>query len=299
MDIKQLNEIFSYIDLTTSEIKVYMSLIQKRDCSPTEVAKISGLNRTKVYDLLTSLERKGACILLQSSQKTYEPVDPSLLMEKVRKRFSMISAGISEVSNELSKLYDNPHDAGDMVDHVGVINDPILVLKKFNNLIELAKEEVLIASAGESVTMKLEKKDMEMAKLLGSESVKFIYRALEKNIRVHTLIGLNALNKDVVDQLDRKLLDYENYDLRVIKEIPCKLALIDGEHIAIGLKGIRTGEYTTSTLYLRDKGLGCFHRRSFCSYWEEGISIREIDTDALISGGKIRRTGENTHGGKR
>ena len=292
MSINQLDEIFSYIDLVPNEVKVYMALLKKKNCSPAEVAKISGLNRTNVYDLLISLEKKGACIRLQSSQKIYEPVDPNLLMEKLKKRLSLVTADISEVSNKLGKLYDSPHDAGDMVDHVGVINDPILVLKKFNNLIELAEGEILIASAGESVTMKLEKKDMEMAEHLGSECVRYIYRALEKNIRVYTIVGLNALNKDVVDQLDRKLLDYENYDLRVIKEIPCKLALVDAEHIAIGLKGIRTGEYATNTLYLRDKGLGCFHRRSFYSYWEKGISIREIDTVSLINEGKIRRTRE-------
>lgn len=292
MDIKQLNEIFSYIDLTNNEIQVYMALLQKKNCSPAEAAKISGLNRTKVYDLLTSLERKGACILLHSSQKTYEPVDPSLLMEKVRKRFTMINDGITQVSDELRKLYDRPHDAGDMVDQVGVINDPILVLKQFNNLIQLAKEEILIASAGESVQTKLEKKDREMAILLGNESVKLIYKALEKNIRVYTIIGLNSLNRDVVEQMNRKILDYKNYDMRVIGEIPCKLALVDGEHIAIGLKGIRTGNYAASTLYLRDKGLGSYHRRSFYSYWEEGVSIREIDTIALVNERKIRRTGE-------
>lgn len=292
MSIERLDEVFSYIDLVPNEVKVYLALLQKKDCSPAEVAKISGLNRTNVYDLLISLEKKGACILLQSNQKIYEPVDPKLLMEKLRKRLSVVTADISGISDELSKLYDSPHDAGDMVDHVGVISDPILVLKKFNNLIELAKEEILISSAGESVTTKLEKKDMEMAKLLDSECDRLIYKALKRNVRVHVIVGLNALNKDVVERMDQELLDYENYDIRAIEEIPCKLALIDGEHIAIGLKGIRTGKYATSTLYLRDKGLGCFHRRSFYSYWEEGVSIREIDTAALINKRKIRRSGE-------
>ncbi len=295
---KQLDEVFSYLELVPSEVKVYLALLQKKNCSPAEVAKISGLNRTNVYDLLISLEKKGACILLQSSQKTYEPVDPNLLMEKLRKRLSLVTADISEVSDELNKLYDNPHDAGDIVDHVGVISDPILVLKKFNTLIELAKEEILIGTAGESVATKLEKKDVQMANLLGSENDKLIYRALERNIRFHVILGLNALNKEVIDQLDRKLLNYKNYDIRVIEEIPCKLALVDGEHIIIGLKGIRTGKYATNSLFLRDKGLGCYHRRSFYSYWEEGISIREIDTDALINGGKIRRTGDKIQGGQ-
>ncbi|MCD4848202.1 MAG: hypothetical protein K8R76_08430, partial [Candidatus Aegiribacteria sp.] len=95
MNLKQLDEIFSYIDLVPGEVKVYLALLKKKNCTPAEVAKISGLKRTKVYDLLTSLEKKGACTLLQSTQKIYEPVDPEFLMEKLNKRLSLITSGIS------------------------------------------------------------------------------------------------------------------------------------------------------------------------------------------------------------
>ena len=295
MSIKRLDEIFSYIDLVPNEVKVYMALLKKKNCSPAEVAKISGLNRTNVYDLLISLEKKGACILLQSSQKIYEPVDPDLLMEKLRKRLSLVTADISEVSNKLGKLYNNSHDASDMVDYVEVITDQLLILKKFNNLLEIAKEEILICAADVSVIKMIKNKDLKLAKLLDSEFDELILKALEKKIRVNVIIGLNNLNRDIFEQLNQKLLNYENYDIHVIKEIPCKLGLIDGEHIIIGIKGIKTGKYATSTIYLRDKGLGSYNRRSFYSYWAEGVSIREIDTIVLINEGKIKRTRERVH----
>ena len=290
MNIKQLDEIFSYIDLTTKEIQVYMALLQKKKCSPAEVAKISGLNRTKVYDQLASLEKKGACILLQANQRTYEPVDPRLLMEKVRKRFSVVNASISEVSDELNKMYDDPCDANDTVDYVEVMSDPILIFKKFNNLIELAKEEILISSAGESVMAKLGKKDKELARHLNIESDKLLTNALKRNVLFQVCIGLNDLNLGIFDELYWKLLEYDNYDIRVIENIPCKLALFDGEHIAIGLRGIRTGKYVSNTIYLKDKGLGSSLRRSFYSYWKEGISFREIDIDVLANERKIEST---------
>lgn len=290
MSINQLDEIFSYIDLVPNEVKVYMALLKKKNCSPAEVAKISGLNRTNVYDLLISLEKKGACILLQSNQKIYEPVDPNLLIEKLRKRLSLVTADISEVSKKLNKLYNNSHDASDMVDYVEVITDQLLILKKFNNLLEIAKEEILICAADVSVIKKIKNKDLKLAKLLDIEFDELILKALKKKIRVNVIIGLNNLNRDIFEQLNQKALSYENYDIRVIKKIPCKLGLIDGEYIIIGIKGIKTGKYTTSNLYLRDKGLGSYNRRSFYSYWEEGISIREIDTIALINEGKIVRT---------
>lgn len=288
MNLNQLNEIFSYIDLVPGEVKVYLALLKKKNCSPSEVAKISGLKRTKVYDLLTSLEKKGACTLLQSTQKIYEPVDPEFLMEKVKKRLSLVTSGISEVFSELNMLYDNPHDANEMVDYVKVMSDPILVLRKFNNLIELAKEEILISSAGESVAVKLSKKDKELADQLNTESDRLMENALRKNVLIKVIIGLNDLNTGMIDELNMKLFEYDNYDIRIIESIPCKQALFDGEHIAIGLRGIRTGKYVSSTIYLRDKGLGSFNRKSFFSYWEEGISIKEIDLDVLVNERRIK-----------
>ncbi|MCD4707573.1 MAG: hypothetical protein K8S62_07520 [Candidatus Sabulitectum sp.] len=288
MNLSQLNEIFSYIDLVPGEVKVYLALLKKKNCSPSEIAKISGLKRTKVYDLLTSLEKKGACILLQSTQKMYEPVEPALLMEKVKKRLSLAASGISEASEELSNLYYNSHDANEIVDYVEVISDPILVLKKFNSLIKLSNEEILISSAGESVAVKLSKKDKELAERLNDESDRLIENALQKNVIIKIIVGLNDLNTGMIDELNMKLFEYDNYDIRIIENIPCKQALFDGKHIAIGLRGIRTAKYISSTIYLRDKGLGNFNRKSFYSYWAEGISIKKIDLDVLVSERKIK-----------
>ncbi len=289
MNLKHLNEIFSYIDLVPGEIKVYMALLQKKKCSPSEVAKISGLKRTKVYDLLTSLEKKGACILLQSTQKTYEPVDPALLMEKVRKRLSLVTASINEISEELSRMYEDPYDSSDTVDYVELISDPILILNRNNNLIESAENEILISSASESISVNLGNKEKELARRLNVESNRLVRKALENNVLVNILIGLNDSIKGIFDVYDRKLLDYENFNIHFVENIPCKLGLIDGEHIIILLKGIRTGKHPTSTIYMRDKGLGSYHRKTFYSYWEEGISIREIDIDALANEGRVKR----------
>ena len=288
MNLRQLDEIFSYIDLVPGEIKVYLALLKKKKCSPSEVAKISGLKRTKVYDLLTSLEKKGACTLLQSTKKTYEPVDPALLMEKVKKRLSLVTANIGEVSEELSRMYDNPYDSSDTVDYVELISDPMIILNRNNNLIEHAEHEILISSASESISVNLGKEEKELAKRLNVESNRLVIKALQNNVLVHILIGLNDSIKGIFDVYDRKLLDYGNFDIHFVESIPCKLGLIDGEHIIILLKGIRTGKHPTSTIYMRDKGLGSYHRKTFYSYWEEGISIREIDIDLLENEEKIK-----------
>lgn len=288
MNLNHLNEIFSYIGLVPGEIKVYLALLKKKKCSPSEVAKISGLKRTKVYDLLTSLEKKGACILLQSTHKTYEPVDPALLMEKVRKRFSLVTVNISEVFDELSKLYANPYDANDMVDYVEVLSDQILIIKKFINLFELAEEEILISSTGESFMDELADKDRELAKSLNEEYSRLYIEAVRKGVRIHGIFGQKDLERGVLEQENKQLLEFENYDMRVVEKIPCKMALFDGEHIAIGLRGIRAGKYGFNTIYLREKGLGSYLRTSFYSYWEKGISVKKIDIDVLVNEGRIK-----------
>jgi hypothetical protein len=211
-------------------------------------------------------------------------------MEKARKRLSLATNNINEISDELSRMYNDSYDANDTVDYVEIISDPILILNKNNNLMELAENEILISSAGKSISENLGKKEKELAQLIYAESNRLVIKALQNNVLVHILIGLNESIKGIFDVYDSELLDYGNFDMRFVESIPCKLGLMDGEYIIIALKGIRTGKHPTSNIYMKDKGLGSYLRKTFYSYWEEGISIREIDIEILGNEGRIKST---------
>ena len=65
MLVKQelINKIKDYFDLNVYETKIWLALLGKGVASAGEIATISGVPRSRTYDVLESLEKKGFSIV--------------------------------------------------------------------------------------------------------------------------------------------------------------------------------------------------------------------------------------------
>ena len=65
MLVKQelINKIKDYFDLNVYETKVWLALIGKGSASAGEIAELSGVPRSRTYDVLETLEKKGFAIV--------------------------------------------------------------------------------------------------------------------------------------------------------------------------------------------------------------------------------------------
>jgi HTH-type transcriptional regulator, sugar sensing transcriptional regulator len=72
------------LGLTEWESRAYLALLKESPATGYGVAKLSGVPRAKVYEVLASLERKGAVDVARSEPLQYKPVPPALLIERVR-----------------------------------------------------------------------------------------------------------------------------------------------------------------------------------------------------------------------
>ncbi len=73
MLIKQelINKIRDYFDLNVYETKVWLALLGKGIASAGEIASISRVPRSKTYDVLEKLEKKGFAIVKLSKPVKY------------------------------------------------------------------------------------------------------------------------------------------------------------------------------------------------------------------------------------
>lgn len=101
--IKKLKE----LGLSQNEAKAYIALIELDVASPLEIAQFSGIPISKVYYILSELERKGLVEIQQSRPKLYRALDPQrslhILAEKYLKAkeealrlIDMVSTSIRE-----------------------------------------------------------------------------------------------------------------------------------------------------------------------------------------------------------
>jgi HTH-type transcriptional regulator, sugar sensing transcriptional regulator len=72
------------LGMTEWEARAYLALLEESPSSGYGVAKRSGVPRAKIYEVLASLESKGAVHVARGEPKLYGPVRPSELLERWR-----------------------------------------------------------------------------------------------------------------------------------------------------------------------------------------------------------------------
>jgi HTH-type transcriptional regulator, sugar sensing transcriptional regulator len=94
-------KIKDYFDLNEYESKVWLALISKGIASAGEVAKISGVPRSRTYDVLETLEKRGFAIVKLGKPVKYIGVKPETVLEKLKNN---VKKDASERVNLLSRI---------------------------------------------------------------------------------------------------------------------------------------------------------------------------------------------------
>lgn len=89
------------LGLTQYEAKTYATLVGMEEATAREVNEISGVPRTRIYDVLHNLEKKGFVEFSQGSPTYYRAVDPDQVMKRLRNE---LVESIDRSVNELKGL---------------------------------------------------------------------------------------------------------------------------------------------------------------------------------------------------
>ncbi len=294
--LEKVHSILKYLGFTENEVKVYIALLKKKICSPAEVVRISGLKRVKVYDLLKSLESKGGCILQDTGKKLYEAVDPDLLMKrsksKLKDEIDLLDNSISEINDELLKLYNNPIESNTKIDYITVLKDPVVYACELIRLSAQIQKECLLFSVNPimgKVLEKFSKNDWEILQEVkdkyGDPTYK-IYK--EKGAVFYSLTGLQNPNPNLIKDNAGPYKDNENIDTRIVDRIPCNVMIFDRKDVIIGLESkLNTG--SSISFHIRDEGFAELLRNMFYMLFDSAPSVKDLDVDILLNEGRIVR----------
>lgn len=81
---EMIAKIKDYFDLNIYETKVWLALLNKGSASAGEIATDSGVPRSRTYDVLESLEKKGFAIVKLGKPVKYLGVKPKVILEKLK-----------------------------------------------------------------------------------------------------------------------------------------------------------------------------------------------------------------------
>ncbi len=95
-----LMELRKHFRLNIYEVKIWAALLSRGIASAGELADISGVPRSRCYDVLESLEKKGFIIMKIGKPIKYIAVEPDAILERVKRN-------IQEEAEQLSMQYES------------------------------------------------------------------------------------------------------------------------------------------------------------------------------------------------
>ena len=165
MIIKQelINKIKDYFDLNIYETKVWLALLSKGIASAGEVADISGVPRSRTYDVLEGLEKRGFAIVKLGKPVKYLGVKPKMILEKMknntRKDAEERIASLSKIkeTDEFSKLETLYREGIDPVKKEEIsasIKGKSNISNYLREIIQEAKKEVIICTSLDEIILR-------------------------------------------------------------------------------------------------------------------------------------------------
>lgn len=158
-----IKKIQYHFDLNIYESKVWLSLINRNIATVGEIAETSGVPRSRVYDVLESLEKRGFAIIKLGKPIKYMAVKPSIILEHMKG--NMLKDAEDKVGM-LSKLKENPeYQEIELLYSKGIkpvqaeeISSAIRgrqnIYSHLKNMLEGAKKEVTLVSTVDALKRK-------------------------------------------------------------------------------------------------------------------------------------------------
>ena len=87
MQKQTLQELRERFKLNIYEVKIWTSLLSRGIAAASELADISGVPRSRCYDVLESLEKKGFIIMKVGKPIKYIAVEPEAIVDRVKKAY--------------------------------------------------------------------------------------------------------------------------------------------------------------------------------------------------------------------
>ena len=184
--------------LNSYEAKIWTALLSRGVATAGELSDISNVPRSRSYDILESLEKKGFIIMKLGKPIKYIAVPPEEVVERVKKRVnedaektlkSMDELKESEMLSELVALHHNGIDTVAPEDLTGSVKGQSNVYDHLNLMLKEAEKSIIIVTSEEGLNRK------------GTALMRQLKKAHERGVRIQVAAPLSEKNRKMAEEL--------------------------------------------------------------------------------------------------
>jgi sugar-specific transcriptional regulator TrmB len=149
--------------LNSYESKLWTALLSRGISTAGELSDIAGVPRSRSYDVLESLEKKGFIIMKIGKPIKYIAVSPEEVLERVKKKLiedaetkSLILEKVrnSEIINELNLLHTQGINLIEPTEFSGALKSRANIYNHMESMINSAKKSIIIMTSEEGIIRK-------------------------------------------------------------------------------------------------------------------------------------------------
>jgi len=227
MLVKQefLKRLRSTFNLNIYEVKIWTALLSKGVASAGELSEISDVPRSRSYDILESLEKKGFIVMKLGKPIKYIAVKPEEIIRRVKNHIQreantqveMIDkAEGTDFFAELSLLFKNGIEHIDPATLSGSLRGRNSIYDHMLSMVQNAQKNVSIATSADGLARK-------------SEFLPDVLRKLSnKGVKVRIAAPLDKDNKDQKGVLNKIS---KHADVRELKDLNARFVVVDSKDI--------------------------------------------------------------------
>jgi sugar-specific transcriptional regulator TrmB len=271
--MKKSDNMQKLIDLGLSqrEARVYLVLLKKSDFTATELAKISGIPRQKIYDILDGLIRRGVCSEKVGKIKRYKATAPENatrgLLQRYKDDFDSEMLEREKLARELSRdlagMYERNQTRVDPLEYITMLRDRQQILRHWKSLQNNAKYEILSFNKAPFAAPFAENIDDETAVLKRKVKIRAIY---ESEV---------AKNAEYAEALSLWIAAGE--EARLVRELPMKLNIFDEQITMVPLADPLSLTPSLTAMIINHAGFAKAQKAVFESYWERAIPYEKFN----------------------
>jgi HTH-type transcriptional regulator, sugar sensing transcriptional regulator len=254
------------IGLTEYEAKAYSAMLLQDLVTASDLAKISGIPRGRIYDVINQLIEKGFCSTVPGSVKKFKAVDPEsaikcLIEQQKKKETIMLDA-----AKLLKEKFINKKESTTSLDYINILTSKQSQIKKFHELEDSAKEFMLA----------FVKKPYAVSTVSMEDLIKFSEPQKE-------LIKRGVKSKSIYEaEYDDYFIKWIKYfesigeEIRICESLPIKMLITDNNIVMISLRNEGVEKFNILSMVVEHSDLTVALVNLFNFYWNASKTIEEF-----------------------
>lgn len=212
--------------LNTYESKLWTALLSRGVSTAGELSDIANVPRSRSYDVLESLEKKGFIIMKLGKPIKYVAVQPSEVLERVKKKVTieadsqtkiLESLKGSEILQELTLLHTQGVELVEPTDLSGALKGRSNLYNHLETMIKTAESSVDIMTTSEGLVRKA-----EVLKTI-------LQKAKDRKVKVRIAAPLNKETEKILKEFKGAA------EIRHVEDIKARFIVVDGKQITFML----------------------------------------------------------------